>query len=30
MPAKSTKTQLPTIDDSLMGEFQINAFDERK
>ncbi|MBW4567400.1 MAG: hypothetical protein KME31_05095 [Tolypothrix carrinoi HA7290-LM1] len=30
MPTKSTKTQLSIIDDSLMGEFQINAFDERK
>lgn len=30
MAVKSTKIQLPVIDDSLMGEYQIDAFYERK
>ena len=30
MAAKSTKIQLPVIDDSLMVEYQIDAFYERK
>lgn len=30
MAAKSTKIQLTVIDDSLMGEYQIDAFYERK
>ena len=30
MATKSTKIQLTVIDDSLMGEYQIDAFSERK